>query len=196
MPGALGTIGIDFKPFGVGLKFTPSVMSSGLINLQVNPEVSELDYSKSLSVSGYEIPTISTRRANTVVEMGDGQSFIIAGLISDTLKENSYKFPGLGEVPILGSLFSSKDFASSKTELVVIVTAHLAKPVDMANQTLPTDGFKAPDDYEFYLLGLQEGSNGATPAPASGRDARAAQPGTVVGPETGFDGEFGHSWPR
>jgi len=196
MPGALGTIGIEFKPFGVGLKFTPSVMNSGLINLQVNPEVSELDYSKSLSVSGYEIPTISTRRASTVVEMADGQSFIIAGLISDTLKENSYKFPGLGDVPVLGALFSSKDFASSKTELVIIVTAHLAKPVDMANQTLPTDGFKEPDNFEFYLLGLQEGVKDTTLASAPGKGAGAAQPGTVVGPETGFDGELGHSWPR
>ncbi|MBI9079971.1 MAG: type II and III secretion system protein family protein [Pseudodesulfovibrio sp.] len=195
MPGALGTLGIEFKPFGVGLKFTPLVMSSGLINLQVNPEVSELDYSRSLSVSGYEIPTISTRRASTVVEMADGQSFIIAGLISDTLKENSHKFPGLGEIPVLGALFSSKDFSSSKTELVIIVTARLAKPVDMENQTLPTDGFKEPDDAEFYLLGLQEGARKTTVASNPGKGG-AAQPGTVVGPETGFDGEFGHSWPK
>ncbi|WP_319542323.1 type II and III secretion system protein family protein [uncultured Pseudodesulfovibrio sp.] len=194
MPGSLGNVGIDYKPFGIGLKFTATVMSSGLINLQVNPEVSELDYSKSVSISGYEIPTISTRRANTVVELGDGQSFVIAGLISDSLKENSSKFPGLGEVPVLGALFSSKDFSSNKTELVVLVTAHLAKPVDMASQTLPTDGFKEPSDSEFYLFGLMEGMGGPDKARTVGTGA--AEPGTVVRPESGFDGEFGHSWPQ
>jgi len=196
MPGPLGNVAIDYKPFGIGLKFTATVMSSGLINLQVNPEVSELDYSKAVSVGGYEIPTISTRRANTVVELGDGQSFVIAGLISDTLKENSNKFPGLGEVPVLGTLFSSKDFSSNKTELVVLVTAHLAKPVDMASQTLPTDGFKEPSDSEFYLFGLMEGIGGYEPSKVSGANSGAVEPGTVVRPESGFDGEFGHSWPQ
>jgi pilus assembly protein CpaC len=171
-------------------------MSSGHINLQVNPEVSELDYSKSLSVSGYEIPTISTRRANTVIELGDGQSFAIAGLISDSLKENSSKVPGLGEIPVLGNLFSSKDFASNKTELVVLVTAHLAKPVDMASQTLPTDGFREPDDKEFYLFGLLEGQQDSGGSKTRTVAKGAADPGAVIRPESGFDGEFGHSWPN
>jgi pilus assembly protein CpaC len=192
MPGSLGTVGVDYKPFGIGLKFTATVLSSGRINLQVNPEVSELDYSRSLPVGGYDIPTISTRRASTVVELADGQSFMIAGLISDSLRENSNKFPGLGEIPMIGNLFSSKDFASNKTELVVLVTAHLAKPVDRASQTLPTDGFREPDDKEFYLFGLlegQAGSEGPMAARTSGQD-------TVIRPESGFDGEFGHSWPN
>ncbi len=195
MPGALGAVGIEFKPYGIGLKFSATVMSSGMINLQVNPEVSELDYSKALSVGGYEIPTISTRRANTVIQLADGQSFVIAGLISDIMKENSQKFPGLGEIPVLGSLFSSKEFASNKTELVVLVTAHLAKPVDMDHQTLPTDGFKEPDDSEFYIMGLLEG-RGDRPNQVSQIRDNAAEPGTVVRPETGFDGDFGHSWPK
>ncbi|WP_272701615.1 type II and III secretion system protein family protein [Desulfovibrio sp. Fe33] len=196
MPGALGTVGIVFKPFGIGLKFTATVMGSGRINLQVNPEVSELDYSKVLSIDGYEIPSLTTRRANTVVELGDGQSFAIAGLISDSLRENSSKFPVLGEVPVLGSLFSSKDFASNKTELVVLVTAHLAKPVDRNSMTLPTDDFQAPDDTEFYLMGLLEGRGKPSEksAPASG--GSPAGPEVVVRPENGFDGEFGHSWPK
>ncbi|OIQ50677.1 Type II secretion system protein D precursor [Pseudodesulfovibrio hydrargyri] len=195
MPSALGTVSIDYKPFGIGLKFTATVMSTGRINLQVNPEVSELDYSKSVPVQGYEVPTISTRRANTVVELADGQSFVIAGLISDSLKENSHKFPGLGEIPVLGTLFSSKDFSSNKTELVVLVTVHLAKPVDMAAQTLPTDGFREPDDKEFYLFGLLEGQGGPGGHVPAGRTG-AAEPGTVIRPESGFDGEFGHSWPN
>lgn len=199
MPGALGQMAIDYKPFGVGLKFTATVMGSGMINLQVNPEVSELDYSKAVPVQGYEVPTISTRRANTVIELADGQSFAIAGLINDTTKENSNRFPGLGDLPILGALFSSKDFVSNKTELVVIVTAHLAKPVDMATQTLPTDGFKAPSDHEFYMLGLLEGSKGSSSTARTGttpQSGAAAEPGTVVRPESGFDGDVGHSWPQ
>jgi pilus assembly protein CpaC len=196
MPGALGNISIDYKPYGIGLKFTATVMGSGMINLQVNPEVSELDYSKAVSVSGYQIPTISTRRANTVIQLADGQSFVIAGLISDVTKENIQKFPMLGDIPVLGSLFSSKEFASNKTELVVLVTAHLAKPVDMANQTLPTDGFKEPDDSEFYLMGLLEGSGKKQNKSPHVKNSEVAEPGTVVRPETGFDGEFGHSWPN
>jgi len=196
MPGALGNVYIEYKPFGIGLKFTATVMSSGRINLQVNPEVSELDYSRSVAVSGYEIPTISTRRANTVVELGDGQTFVIAGLISDSVKENAQKVPGLGEVPVLGTLFSSKEFASSKTELVVMVTARLAKPVDMANQTLPTDGFKEPSDTEFYLFGLMDGQGDSENKNTSTANYGASQEGAVVRPETGFDGDVGHSWPQ
>jgi len=195
MPSALGTVSIDYKPYGIGLRFTATVMSSGRINLQVNPEVSELDYSRSVPVEGYEVPTISTRRANTVVELGDGQTFVIAGLISDTMRDNIHRYPGIGDIPILGNLFSSKEYVSNKTELMVMVTAHLAKPVDRDNIAMPTDGYVAPSDSEFYLFGLLEGQGdtpGKAPAPAEG----AAQPGTVVRPESGFDGEFGHSWPR
>ena len=195
MPSALGTVSIDYKPYGIGLRFTATVMSSGRINLQVNPEVSELDYSRSVPVQGYEIPTISTRRANTVVELGDGQTFVIAGLISDSMKDNIHRFPGIGDIPILGNLFSSKEYVSNKTELMVMVTARLAKPVDRDKLTLPTDGYVPPTDSEFYLFGLLEGQGDTTddaPAPAKG----AAQPGAVVRPESGFDGEFGHSLPR
>jgi len=197
IPQSLGQIAIEFKPFGIGLEFTPTVLSSGMINLRVSPEVSELDYSKKVSFDGYEIPAVTTRKASTSVDLADGQSFAIAGLISDQLKENSNRFPGLGDVPVLGTLFRSTDFERSKTELVIIVTAHLAKPLDMAKQTLPTDGFKEADDYEFYMLGLLEGKKdkpGASPLGAA--PDNQAQPGTVVRPESGFDGEFGHTWPK
>lgn len=197
MPGSLGTVSINYKPYGIGLKFTPTVLSSGRINLHVAPEVSELDYSRSVPVQGYEVPTITTRRADTVVELGDGQSFMIAGLISDSFRENVDKVPGLGDIPILGNLFSSKEYESNKSELVVLVTAHLAKPIDMNNQTLPTDGFKEPDDVEFFLLGLTEGRGGYDPGDKPGKKPEnVSQPGAVIRPENGFDGEFGHSWPR
>ncbi|ADU63907.1 MAG: type II and III secretion system protein family protein [Pseudodesulfovibrio sp.] len=193
-PGALGTVSIEFKPFGVGLEFTPTVLSSGAINLHVSPEVSELDYTNALRYQGYEIPAISTRKASTVVDLADGQSFAIAGLISESLKENNHRFPVLGDIPVLGTLFRSSDYQKNKTELVIIVTAHLVKPLDMAGQTLPGDGFKEPTDYEFYMLGLLEGQ-GASPAAMVGAQARSGSE-AVVRPTTGFDGDFGHAWPR
>jgi pilus assembly protein CpaC len=194
-PGALGTVSIEFKPFGVGLSFTPTVLSSGAINLHVSPEVSELDYTNAMRYQGYEIPAIATRKATTVVDLADGQSFAIAGLISESLKENNHRFPVLGDLPVLGMLFRSSDYQKNKTELVIIVTAHLVKPLDMAKQTLPGDDFKEPTDYEFYMLGLLEGKNTGSAAAIAASQAHS-QPETVVRPETGFDGDFGHAWPR
>jgi len=194
-PGTLGNVTIGFKPFGVGLKFTPTVMSSGLINLQVNPEVSELDYSNAVSFQGYAIPGLTTRRASTVIDLADGQSFAIAGLISESLRENNKRFPVLGDVPILGTLFRSTDFQKGQTELVIIVTAHLVKPLDMTKQTLPGQNFKEPSGYEFYMLGLLEGRRDDKKKDKNiPRNQRAAD--TVVRPENGFDGEIGHSWPK
>lgn len=192
-PGALGNVTIEYKPFGIGLEFTPTVLSSGAINLHVSPEVSELDYTNKISYSGFEIPAISTRKATTVIDLADGQSFAIAGLISESLRQNSQRFPVLGDIPVLGTLFRSSSYQKNKSELVIIVTAHLVKPLDMTRQTLPGDDFKEPSDYEFYMMGLLEGrkdTKDVAHAPSK------AQPGTVVRPENGFDGEFGHSWPR
>lgn len=193
VPGAFGTVSIEFKPFGIGLGFTPTVLSSGAINLMVSPEVSELDYTNGVSFDGYEIPAITTRKASTVVDLADGQSIAIAGLISESLKENNHRFPVLGDLPVLGTLFRSSDYQKSKTELVIIVTAHLVKPLDMAKQTLPGQDFKEPSDYEFYMMGLLEGSSDNTKLVATNPSAKSE---TVVRPENGFDGEFGHSWPK
>jgi len=195
-PGSLGTVTIEFKPFGVGLQFTPTVLSSGVINLHVSPEVSELDYTNAIRYQGYEIPAISTRKASTVVDLADGQSFAIAGLISESLKENNNRFPILGDLPILGTLFRSSDYLKNKTELVIIVTAHLVKPIDMVRQTLPGDDFKEPSDYEFFMMGLLEGKGDTKEVASNPKAAHVSEPGTVVRPENGFDGEFGHSWPK
>lgn len=194
IPSTFG-VAIEFKPFGIGLEFTPTVMSSGAINLMVSPEVSELDYTNALRYEGFEIPAISTRKATTVVDLADGQTFAIAGLISESLKENNHRFPVLGDVPILGTLFRSTDYLKNKTELVILVTARLAKPIDMASQTLPGDGFKEPSDYEFYMMGLIEGKDDKKNMAAAPANAPAAS-GAVVRPENGFDGDFGHSWPK
>ena len=179
VPQGLGTVGIEYKPFGVGLIFTPTVLNKEKISIQVTPEVSELDFSTAVRIEGFVTPGISTRRASTTVELGDGQSFAIAGLLRETVLTNVQKFPILGDIPILGALFQSKSFQKRKTELVIIVTPHLVKPLDMAKVSLPTDFYVEPSATEFYLFGKVEGSEKNKPVTASGA----------------LDGEFGHSMP-
>jgi len=126
--GGTQTITIQFKEFGIRLKFTPTIMSSGFIHLKVNPEVSELDFTNALSIQGTVIPALSTRRAETEFELQDGQSFVIAGLLDNRVQSIASKVPGLGDIPILGSLFKSKSVEKDKTELMVLVTAHRISP--------------------------------------------------------------------
>jgi pilus assembly protein CpaC len=179
VPQGLGTVGIEYKPFGVGLIFTPMVLNKEKISIQVTSEVSELDFSTAVLIEGFVTPGILTRRASTTVELGDGQSFAIAGLLRETVLTNVQKFPILGDIPILGALFQSKSFQKRKTELVIIVTPHLVKPLDMAKVSLPTDFYVEPSATEFYLFGKVEGSEKNKPVTASGA----------------LDGEFGHSMP-
>ena len=154
----LGTVSITYKKFGVGLSFTPTVLSDGKISLQVSPRVSDLDFSNAIVSSGFLIPAFTEREVSTVVELGDGQSFAIAGLLNENVTENVSKFPLLGDIPILGALFRSTSFKKNETELVVIVTPHLVKPLDMRKQSLPTDKFSDPGDFKFYLMGILSGS--------------------------------------
>jgi pilus assembly protein CpaC len=127
--GGLNAVTITFKEFGVRLKFTPNLLSDGTIRLKVAPEVSALDFTNALTVSGFLIPALSTRRAETEIELRDGQSFAIAGLIDNRLTENASKIPGLGNLPIIGYLFKSRNVNKSKTELLVMVTPKLVKPL-------------------------------------------------------------------
>jgi pilus assembly protein CpaC len=173
------TITIEYKPFGVGLNFTPTVLSNKKINMLVAPEVSDLDFSNALTTTGFVVPSITTRRVSTVIELADGQSFAIAGLLRDDVRQNVSKFPLLGDIPILGAIFRSTSFRKSESELIVIVTAHLVKPLDMAKQTLPTDQYVEPSDLEFYLLGSMEGRG--KPDPVKG---------------SGLEGQFGHILPK
>src|SRR5688572_7748147 len=138
VPQAFGLVTIQFKKFGVGLVFTPNILDSKHISLNVAPEVSELDFQNALRTQGFVVPAITTRRATTTVELADGQSFAIGGLLRDNVRESVKKVPFLGEVPILGALFRSSSFQKNETELVIIVTPHLVRPLDMAAQTLPT----------------------------------------------------------
>jgi len=179
------TITIEYKPFGVGLTFAPTVLSSKKINMQIAPEVSELDFSNAVTISGFTVPALTTRRVSTVVELGDGQSFAIAGIIKDQQRSIVSKFPVLGDLPVLGALFRSSSFQKNETELVIIATPRLVKPLDLAKQTLPTDQYVEPDDVEFYLYGQTEGKGqpSTSPPPAVGRQR--------------VDGEdFGHVKPK
>jgi pilus assembly protein CpaC len=187
IPQAFGVITIQYKKFGVGLAFTPTVLSNNRISMAVSPEVSELDFNNALVIQGFTVPSITTRRATTVVDLADGQSFAIAGLLRDTVREQVQKFPFLGDIPVLGTLFRSSRFQKNQTELVIIVTPHFVKAIDTAQQTLPTDTFIEPNDWEFYLMGWTDGLGYATKT-SQRRDGRSAE-ATV---SQRLDGSFGH----
>jgi pilus assembly protein CpaC len=146
--GNLGAVTIQFKEFGVRLKFLPTIMPSGVIHLHVAPEVSALDFSNALTISGFTVPALSTRRAETEFELQDGQSFVIAGLMDNRVTNLASKIPGIGNVPIIGNLFKSKNLTKSKTELMVLVTAHRISPSTQA-PALPRMPEKPIDPAKF-----------------------------------------------
>lgn len=156
---------LEEKEFGVGLKFTPTVLDGGRINLKVAPEVSELSQTGSAftTVGGQTsiLPSLTTRRAQTTVQLMDGQSFAIAGLIKNNVTESLRRFPVLGEVPVLGALFRSSEFQTDRSELMFVVTPRLVKPLQ-GTYPLPTDGFVPPTRSEFFLKGQLEGSGSST----------------------------------
>jgi pilus assembly protein CpaC len=190
VPGGLGTVGIQYKPFGVGLGFTPTVLSSGKIHMTVTPEVSEPDVSNAVAVLGTFVPGFSVRRVSTTIELGDGQSFAIAGLLKEDVREVVSKFPILGDLPIIGVLFRSSEFQKRESELIVIVTPHLVKPLDTSKQPLPTDQFIEPNDFEFYLLGRMEGKY------APPEEPKYTKPTVSKGKEEKPDKNFGHILPK
>ncbi|MFP8879199.1 MAG: type II and III secretion system protein family protein [Myxococcota bacterium] len=156
--GAIGVITIEYKEFGVGVTFTPTVLSTDRIHMQITTEVSEPDLTLGAEIAGFVVPAFNTRRAATSVELGDGDSFGIAGLLRDDVTEVIHRFPLLGDIPILGALFRSTQFQKKATELVIIVTPRLVKPLPPGPPELPTDRFIEPDAAEFFLLGSLEGN--------------------------------------
>jgi len=178
----LGTNSIVFKKFGVALIFKPTVLSPQKISMEVTPEFSEIDESRATVIG---VPSFLTRRVNTVIELGDGQSFAIGGLIKDNVRESLNKYPILGDIPILGALFRSSSFEKDETELIVIVTPHLVKPVDVAKHPLPTSHFVEPDDFSFYFQGALE-------QPGLIQTPDAFMPSSKPFPRAMFDGELGH----
>jgi len=158
----LGAVSVDYKQYGVSLAYTPTVLSDGRISLRVRPEVSQLTSDGAVQISGTTIPALTTRRAETTVELGSGQSMMIAGLLQNTHNNSITKAPGVGDVPILGALFRSNAFQRNETELVIVITPYLVKPVNANDIVLPTDGIKAPTDLDRVLFGqLGGGKTGA-----------------------------------
>ncbi|HXG78120.1 MAG TPA: type II and III secretion system protein family protein [Methyloceanibacter sp.] len=149
----LGTISVEFKKFGIGLAFTPVVMSEGRISLKVSTEVSELSNQGAVILSNITIPALKVRRAETVVELPSGGSLVMAGLLSDQSKQALSGYPGLKNLPVLGTLFRSRDFLKNETELVVLVTPYVVKPVARSDLAQPDDGFGWASDWGSDLMG-------------------------------------------
>lgn len=147
----LGTTTIEYKNFGVSLAYTPTVLANGRISMRVRPEVSELSSAGSVTLGGFQVPALTVRRAETTVELGSGESFMIAGLLSNNSQNLVDKAPGLGDMPVLGNLFKSSNFRKGETELVIVVTPYLVKPVNANDIKLPTDGFRTPDELQRLI---------------------------------------------
>ncbi|MFV0576196.1 MAG: type II and III secretion system protein family protein [Vibrio sp.] len=189
-----GNVSIEYKEYGVGLKFIPTILSDKKINLQLSVDVSEIANAGSLTVTPlstnatYVIPPITRRSAASTLELADGQTIGIAGLLSENIRDNSTKMPGIGDIPVIGQLFNSQDFMKGETELVILVTPRLAKPIDRKKVTLPTDAFIEPDDLAFYLLG--QGSKiknrGLNSSPENKNEIAEV---SNIG---GVEGDFGH----
>lgn len=179
------TITVEYKTFGVGLRFTPTVLDADKINLKLLSEVSEVDATNSLKTGNIVLPSFATRRAGTTVELADGQSFAIAGLMSNSMDNAISQFPVLGNIPVLGALFRSTKFQRNETELVVVITARLVGPVNKGRLALPTDVILPPNDVDQYLLGRMQGRVADRPAATSAGRSSASATG-------GLEGMYGH----
>jgi pilus assembly protein CpaC len=187
--GGASVLTLEERDFGVGLKFTPTVLEEGMINLRVAPEVSELNQGGT-TVGGSVFPSFTVRRVSTTVQLRDGQSFAIAGLIKNNITENIRRFPILGEIPILGALFRSSSFQEDKTELLFVVTPRLVKPLP-PNFALPTDNFNPPSKTEFFLNGQLEGKPAEPTNGGSATESTTApQPNTAVPDQSGAQDGF------
>ncbi len=182
-----GAVTVEFKEFGVGLSFTPTVIGTDLINLIVAPEVSRIDSTVAVTLTpgGEPIPGLSTRRAKTTIELRDGQSFAIAGLLQENYQDAISGLPWLANVPILGLLFRSTGYQRNETELVILVTPHLAKPAaSPAELAAPTDRLVLPSDSDLFLFGKTEGPGsgtaGANSALNRGQGGLSGQYGYII----------------
>mgnify|MGYP003347421436 CR=1 FL=1 len=142
------TVTVEFKKFGVSLAFTPPLLGDGQISLKVRPEVSQLSTNGEVRFNGFSIPAITTRRAETTVELGSGQSFAIAGLLQNDINHSVRRLPGLGDLPVIGALFRSDAFQRNESELVILVTPYVVRPTSETAMSAPTDGLTMPSDAE------------------------------------------------
>lgn len=161
-----GSVAIEYKPFGVELNFVPRVVDGRRVNVELTAAVSSLDTAVAVTQGGFAVNGFSRREATTTVEMRDGESFAIAGLLQDDFRDLAGQVPWLGDVPVLGTLFRSADYERAQTELVVIVTAHLVSPVRGDALPLPTDRMRPPTERELFLYGAVAGGGRNLPGPA------------------------------
>lgn len=171
---AFGSVSVQQQSYGVNLRYTPEVLSDGRIRLRLRTEVSDISSQGAVRINGTEIPALLTRMAETTVELGSGQSFMIGGLLSNQASSSVDKYPGIGDVPVVGALFRSNGWRRNQTELVIVVTPYLVQPVSDSEISLPTDGFNTPSDLERILLNKDAASSKDMPG----------RPGPTVGPET------------
>jgi pilus assembly protein CpaC len=197
--GANTAITVEWKPFGVSLGFTPTVLADGVINLVVQPEVSSIDPTASIVINNLTIPGLQTRRAKTVVELRDGESFALAGLIRKDFQDTIRQVPFLGSIPIIGSLFRSTGFQHEETELVIIVTPRLVRPVRAGGLKAPTDRVGPPNEGDLLLKGQTDTTLPAGPfvqplAPPPPPPAIVSPPvgGTALKGPSGLEKDYGH----
>ncbi|MGB2984716.1 MAG: type II and III secretion system protein family protein [Phycisphaerae bacterium] len=192
-------ITIEFRKFGVRLNFTPVVVGHQRIRLRVAPEVSNLDYSVAVQIEGYVVPGLTARATETTVELGNGETIAIAGLLSEEIRGLASRIPGIGDIPILGALFRSVNFQRSLTELVIFVTPEIVAPLDAHQKiTLPTDDVRIPNDLELYTLGLLEAADGVGCAGPSCGVGVEGDPGSLLDTEPdelSVHGPWGHAGP-
>jgi pilus assembly protein CpaC len=174
--GGVPVITVQFKDFGVGVSFTPTVIGPETINLEMNTEVSSVDPTLAVEASGIRVPGLKVRRAKTTIELKDGQSFSIAGLLQDDFQDNISQFPILGSIPVLGALFRSTNFQHQQTELVVLITARLVDPGVARTFASPTDALVIPSPKSLFLDGKLE----QTPAGGAGAPGTANPSGFVL----------------
>ena len=148
-----GVTTVEYKPFGIELNFIPRVVDSDVINLELEAAVSAIDPSNGITIDGFQIDAFTRRETSTTVEMRDGESFAIAGLIEDEFLDSANQMPWLGDIPVLGALFRSANYQRSQTELVIIITAHLVSPTRGEALILPTDRIKPPSEGDLFLFG-------------------------------------------
>jgi pilus assembly protein CpaC len=156
---------VEYKNYGVSLTYTPTVLSDGRISLRVRSEVSDISSQGAVRFGGLEVPATTTRMAETTVELGSGQSMMIAGLLSNSMGSSVEKMPGAGDIPVLGALFKSNGWRRNETELMIVITPYLVKPVSDSQIVLPTDGLNSPNDLERILLGKVTSDKGEKTRP-------------------------------
>jgi pilus assembly protein CpaC len=180
---SLGAVTIEYKTYGVGLAFSPIVLEDGRIQMRVRPEVSELSNEGTIRLNGFNVPALTVRRAETTVELGSGQSFMIAGLLRNHNTNSIDRAPFLGNIPILGALFRSTRYQRAETELVIVVTPYLVRPVSSPSQiALPTDGHRNPDEAQRVLIGQANDSRSGEQRPGPVvAPARTVAPGITTG---------------